>query len=330
MNRPVRWGILSTAKIAETAFIPALRQSTRGEVVAVASRSRERAEAFAGRHRLPMAFGSYAELLACGDVDAIYNPMPNTLHAEWTVAAARSGKHVFCEKPLAMSPAEAELMIEACAAAGVVLVEAFVFLFHPQTLKLRQLLDRGAIGRLLHVHAYMTFSVRRPSENIRLNRSLGGGSLLDTGGYPITFSRFAFGEEPVSVQAETHIDPLYGVDTRAGLILRFPGDGIATLSTGLDAVGGPGAALFGDEGWIELPTPYHPTPKSEFTLHTRTATETFEFDTGVVPFSPAIEHFHTCVAEGERPLVGPENALGTLRVIEAALEAGRTGQRIEV
>ena len=243
---PVRWGILGTARIAETAFIPAVRQTERGRIVAVASRDQATAEAFARKHDLPMAFGDYASMLASGEIDAVYNPLPNTLHAEWTIAAAEQGKHVFCEKPLAVSPAEAQQMIDACRQAGVLLVEAFVFLSHPQTLELRQLLDDGVIGRLIQAQAHLTFPLARPTDNIRLNRELGGGSLLDAGGYPITFARFAFGQEPVAVQAATRIDPDDRVDSRAGIILTFSEDRFATLQTGIDAAGGPGALLFGE------------------------------------------------------------------------------------
>ena len=241
-RQSVRWGIISTARITESAFIPAVRQTKRGRVVAVASRDRAKAEAFARKHDIPAAFGDYGSMLASGDIDAVYNPLPNTLHAEWTIAAAEQGKHVFCEKPLAVSPAQAQQMIDACRQAGMLLVEAFVFLAHPQTLKLRQLLDDDVIGQLIQAQAHMTFPLARPTSNIRLDRELGGGSLFDTGGYPITFARFAFGHEPLAVQAATRIDPDYGVDSRAGILLTFSDERFATLQTGLDAMGGQGAA----------------------------------------------------------------------------------------
>lgn len=326
----VRWGIISTARIAETAFIPAVRQTQRGEIVAVASRSREKAEAFAQEHELPQVFGDYESMLASDEIDAVYNPLPNTLHAEWTIAAARHGKHIFCEKPLAATPANAQKMIDACRREGVLLVEAFVFLLHPQTLKLRELLDAGVIGKLMGAHAHLTFPLARPTDNIRLNKELGGGGLLDAGGYPITFVRFAFGEEPQAVQAATHIDPDYDVDSRASMILTFPGERFATLQTGLDARGGPGAVLFGETGHIEIPQPYHPKEKSEFTVHTADGSETFHFDNGVVPFTPAVEQFHDCVLDGAEPSVPAENALGTLRVIDAVLESGRTGRTVSL
>lgn len=330
IDKPVRWGIISTAGIGERAFIPALRQTERGKLVAVASRSREKGEAFAQKHGIPQVFDDYAALLASDQIDAVYNPLPNTMHAEWTIAAAQQGKHIFCEKPLAVKPAEVQEMVEACRAAGVVLVEAFVFLWHRQTLQLRQLLDEGVIGELLQVQAHLTFPLARPSDNIRLNKALGGGGLLDAGCYPITFARFAFGQEPVAVQAAARIDPDYDVDSRVSMLLTFAGDRYANLYTGLDAMGGPGAILFGQKGYITVPQPYHPREKSHFVVHTAESEERFEFDTGHVPFTAAIEQFHDCLLDGAAPLVTADKAVGTLRVIEAALQSAQSGRRIEL
>ena len=212
----VRWGIISTARIAATAFVPAVRQTRRGEVTAVASRSRDKGESFAREHGIPQVFDDYASLLASDGIDAVYNPLPNTMHREWTEAAAAAGKHVFCEKPLATTAADAEAMVAACEEAGVVFFEAFVFLYHPQSLKLRRLIDEGAIGELLQLHAHMSFPIQRPTDNIRMNRALGGGSLYDGGSYPITFSRFAFGDEPVGIQSK--------VPARPGVPRRHPRD----------------------------------------------------------------------------------------------------------
>lgn len=329
-KKTVRWGILSTAGIARSAFIPAVGQTERGQVVAVASRQRERAAAFAQEHEIPLVFDDYASLLASDEIDAVYNPLPNTMHAEWTILAAQQGKHIFCEKPLGMSPGEAQRMIDTCEKEGVLLVEAFVFLWHPQTLKLRQLLDEGVIGELLQLHAHMTFPLARGTDNIRLNHELGGGALLDAGGYPITFARFAFGAEPVSVQAATRIDPDYNVDSRSGILLTFGNESFATLQTGIDAFGGVGAFLFGEKGVIEVPQPYHPRAESHLILRTRDNEETLRFDDGQHPFTPAVEQFHDCILDGAAPLIKADNAIGTLRIIEAVLGPARTGQRIEL
>lgn len=327
-DKKIRWGILSTAGIAAKAFVPALKKTRRGELAAVASRSREKGEAFAGQHGVPLVLGDYASLLASDQIDAVYNPLPNSMHAAWTLAAARQGKHVFCEKPLALDAAEAGQMVAACAQAGVLFFEAFVFLYHPQTRKLRQLLDEGAIGPLVQVQAQMTFALARPTDNIRMNKELGGGSLMDVGCYPITFARFAFGAEPLSVQATCRIDPDYGVDTRAGMVLDFGGERLGMLQGGFDAPGGQGAVLFGEKGYIEVPKPYHPGEESHIVLHRGDQAETLSFATGVPPFTPAIEHFHDCILDGVAPIATAASAAGTLKTIAAVLESSRTGRRI--
>ena len=329
-EKTVRWGILSTAGIAARAFIPALRQTRRGQLVAVASRSQEKAAAFAGQHDIPLVFGDYASMLASDQIDAVYNPLPNSLHAEWTALAARHGKHIFCEKPLALNPAEAGQMVAACRQAWVLLFEAFVFLYHPQTLKLRQMLDEGVIGNLVQLQAQMTFSLARPTDNIRMNKALGGGSLMDCGCYPITFARFAFGAEPLSVQASCRIDPDYGVDTRASIVLTFAGERGATLQTGFDAPGGQGAVLFGEKGYIEVPKPYHPGEQSQFAVHRDGKEEIVSFRTDRVPFAPALEHFHDCILDGATPIATAAYAAGTLQIIAAALESSRSGRRVEL
>lgn len=324
----VRWGIISTARIGETAFIPALRETKRGQLVAVASRSQEKADAFAQKHDIPLAFADYESMLASDEIDAVYNPLPNTMHAEWTAKAAEHGKHVFCEKPLAVLPDEGQGMVDKCKAAGVLLVEAFVFLYHPQTIKLRQLLDDGIIGELRQLQAHFTFHLARPSDNIRLNKDLGGGSLLDAGAYPITFTRFAFGSDPIAIQAAARIDPDLGVDTRASAILSFSGDRYGTIQTGFDTLGGPGVTLFGEKGYIYVPQPYHPRNQTQFTVHTKGGEETFTFDGGPQPFTPAIEQFHDCLLDGAKPLVAANNAIGTLRTVQAILESAKTGTRV--
>ncbi|MEM7030734.1 MAG: Gfo/Idh/MocA family oxidoreductase [Chloroflexota bacterium] len=330
MSKKIRWGILSTARIGVSSLIPAVRETDHGEIVAIASRSQESADAFATEHDIPLAFGDYASMLASNDVDAVYNPLPNTLHAEWTALAANQGKHIFCEKPLAVSAVEAQDMIDTCQVAQVSLTEAFVFLFHPQTLKLRELLDQGVIGDVLQTQAHFTFHIARPSDNIRLNKDLGGGGLLDAGVYPITYTRFLFGEEPIAIQAAVHTDAHHHVDTRASVIMIFAENRFATIQTGMDALGGPGVTVFGTDGHIQIPQPYHPRGASQFTVHTKAGAETFTFDLGLHPFTPAVAQFQDHLLNGEPLLATGQNAVGTLRVVEAIHESSQTGQRIDL
>jgi len=185
----LRIGILGAAKIAGS-FMVGAKASTRAAVVAIASRDRSKAEAFARQHDIPRAYG-YAELLADREVDAIYNPLPNALHAEWSIAAARAGKHVLCEKPLAASEREAEAMFAAADANRIVLVEAFPYMFQPQTLEIEHLVASGAIGEVRTMFAAFGFTIA-DAGNIRLDARLGGGTLMDAGCYPVSFARQVF------------------------------------------------------------------------------------------------------------------------------------------
>ena len=330
MSDRIRWGILSTAKIAETAFIPSLQHARRGELVAIASRDGARAQAFADEHGIPESFDSYDAMLASDRIDAVYIPLPNSMHAEWTAKAAAQGKHVFCEKPLGVSAAEAEQMVETCRDARVLLFEAFVFLYHPKSLKLRATLEEGAIGDLVQMTASFTFPLQRPTDNIRMNRDLGGGNLMDVGCYPITYARFVFNEEPVSVQAACRIDPDYGVDTRSSMVLTFSGDRHAALQSGFDAPGGQRAVIHGEKGYIAVPQPCHPKAQDGFVVCRGDREEAIAVEAGVPPFAPAIEHFHDCLLDKVEPMQTAANAVGTMRIIEAVRESSETGRRVDL
>ena len=202
----LRIGILSTANIATAKVIPGMRRAERVEVVAIASRDAARSRAVADRLGIPTAHGSYEALLADPDVDAVYIPLPNHLHAEWTIAAARAGKHVLCEKPLAMTAADAERMVEACRTAGVHLMEAFMYRLHPSWLAARELVASGRIGRLVAVQSWFSFFNDDPA-NIRNVQAFGGGALFDIGCYAVNLSRMLFGAEPDRVAGRRRARP---------------------------------------------------------------------------------------------------------------------------
>jgi len=226
----LRIGVLGAAKIAGS-FMVGARASSRVEVVAVASRDRARGEAFARTHDIARAC-SYDELLADTAIDAIYNPLPNSLHAEWSIAAARAGKHVLCEKPLASSEAEAEAMFAAADAGGVVLLEAFPYMFQPQTLAIERLIASGAIGEVRTMFATFGFTMADPA-NVRLDAALGGGSLWDAGCYPVSFVRQVFGARPVRVSATARWIAGTGaspIDQTLAATLEFAGGGLAQIS----------------------------------------------------------------------------------------------------
>jgi predicted dehydrogenase len=245
----MHWGVLSTGWIART-FVNALRDSQDARVVAIASRDRERADALAAELNVPRAYGDYAELLADPQVEAVYIGLPNSLHAEWAIASARAGKHVLCEKPLATSRAEAETMFETAREAGVWLMEAFMYRFHPQTLKVQQLLAEGAIGELRLIRSTFCFSVADPT-NIRLSAPLAGGALMDVGCYPVNFARMVAGAAPKHVAAVAQW-AASGVDETLAATLEYPGGAVAQITCSLNASRVHSAQLIGSAGSIEL------------------------------------------------------------------------------
>jgi D-xylose 1-dehydrogenase (NADP+, D-xylono-1,5-lactone-forming) len=246
----LRIGILGAAKIAGS-FMVGAKASSRAAVVAIASRDRGRAEAFARQHDIPRAYG-YAELLADREVDAIYNPLPNALHAEWTIAAACAGKHVLCEKPLAANEAEARAMFAAADANRVVLVEAFPYLFQPQTLEIERLIASGAIGEVRTMFAAFGFTMADPA-NIRLDAQLGGGALMDAGCYTVSLVRQVFGVRPARVTALARWHA--GVDQTLVATLEHPGGGIAQISCSFATAVHRRAIIAGATGVIE--TDFH-------------------------------------------------------------------------
>ena len=197
MASSIRWGLLSTARI-NRALIPPITSLPRHSLRAVASRDAATAKAYAAEWDIPVSYGSYEALLADPEIDAIYNPLPNGLHAEWTIRAAQAGKHVLCEKPLALSVAEVDRIAAAASANDVVVTEAFMYRHHPQTMQLKELLDSGTIGDVLVIRGAFTFTLTRPGD-VRLDADMGGGSLWDVGCYPVSMARYLTGREPSRV-----------------------------------------------------------------------------------------------------------------------------------
>ena len=260
-------------------------------------------------------------------IDAVYLPLPNSMHEQWAIRAAERGKHVFCEKPLATSAAAAQRMVDAAAGNGVLLMEAMVFRYHPQTLRLRRLLDAGAIGDLRHVDVRMGAPLG--PGNIRWQPELGGGALMDIGCYVITVARWAAGAEPTRVTAVWQEDR-GGVDRHLGLLLEFPDGVVATLFGAFDTASMRGAHLAGSGGTLHIEQPTHPYEESAYTLTTAQATERVTLNHGVRSFTPAIDHFHDCLLDGAAPLLANTDAIATLRVMDAAAESARTGGTVQL
>ena len=329
MSQPsttLRWGVLSTAKIAREAVIPAIRRSAHGAVVAIASRTPDHAAAVADELDIPASYGSYEELLADDDVDAVYIPLPNHLHAEWTMKAADAGKHVLCEKPLTLDAAQAAEVIAHCAAAGVVLQEAFMYRFHPQWLRTKQLVDEGRIGELRAVQAWFSY-FNDDASNIRNIADFGGGALMDIGCYPISVVRFLFGAEPDETRSIVHLDPASGVDTLTSAVLRFgTGQAVFTVSTRTEPY--QRVHVVGTTGRIEIEIPFNAPvdrPTRIFVTAggdhpTDPATETEVFDV-VDQYALQADGFALAIADRTSPALPTADALANMRAIDAVRSA---------
>jgi predicted dehydrogenase len=319
----VRWGILSTADIGMKKVTPAIQRADNCEVVAIASRDADRAAAAASELGIPASYGSYEELLAAEDIDAVYIPLPNDLHARWTIAAAEAGKHVLCEKPLAMDLAEARTMIEACETAGVLFAEAFMYRQHPSWVEAMRLIREGAIGELLAVQTWFSYFNDDPTD-IRNRMENGGGALMDIGCYAINMSRMLFEGEPSSVHASVRRDPTMGIDILTSAILEFPGGGQASFTCSTRTEPDQRVHIVGATGRIDIEIPFNAPPDRE----TRIRLTTGEGDAQVLTFPPIdqytvqAETFARAILE-DTPLPVPiDDALGNLRVIETILGAG--------
>lgn len=322
----VRWGILSTAKIARTTVIPAIQQSQHGEVTAIASRDHAAATELAAELGIPTAYGSYDALLADPDVDAVYNPLPNHLHAEWTMKAADEGKHVLCEKPLTLDASEARALVAHCATAGVLLREAFMYRFHPQWLRTKELVDSGAIGDLRAVQAWFSYYNDDPT-NIRNIDDFGGGALMDIGCYPISVARWLFAAEPDEVDAVMHRDAVSGVDTLTSAVLRF-GTGHTTFTVSTQAEPYQRVHVVGTAGRIEIEIPFNaPTDRPTRIFVTSGGRPPTDPATTIEEFAPADQYslqadaFAAAVLEGRSAPLPPDDAASNMVVIDAVRAA---------
>jgi D-xylose 1-dehydrogenase (NADP+, D-xylono-1,5-lactone-forming) len=306
----LRWGILSTANITDKL----LDSGTDQEFVAVGSRDAARAEAHAREKGIARAHGSYEALLADPDVDAIYNPLPNALHVEWSIRALEAGKHVLCEKPLSRRPEDVDRAFDVAEREGRVLAEAFMWRHHPQVARARELLDGGAIGDLRIIRAHFAFVAADP-EDIRLQPSLDGGGLMDVGCYCVSGCRTLAGAEPERAWAEL-VPGGHGVDVALAATLRFPGDVLAHFDCGVSYPGGSLLAAAGTEGSFALADPWH---GNDAVIELRRADGSVERVEAGPANSYALElaDFEAAVRGERPPLLGRADALGQARTIAA-------------
>lgn len=318
----LRFGILSTARIGQTTVIPAIQDAENAVVTAIASRDLSRARAMADRFSVPHAFGSYEEMLASDVIDAVYIPLPTSQHVEWTIKAADAGKHVLCEKPIALKAAEIDQLIAARDRNKVLITEAFMITYAPVWLKVRDLLSKGAIGRLRHVQGAFTYFNRDPS-NMRNIPELGGGGLPDIGVYPTMATRFSTGKEPLRVQATTERDKEFGTDIYSSVKADF-GDFDLSFYISTQMAHRQVMVFHGTDGFIEVKSPFNAdrygAEEVELTDQTHGRSEVFRFQDSR-QYKRQAEAFAKKALGGDAEVLSLESSRLNQRFIDAVYRA---------
>lgn len=326
----LRWGILSTANIGVMKVIPGMQAGKLCEVTAIASRNLDEAKVAAEKLGIPKYYGSYEKLLADPDIDAVYIPLPNHLHIPWTLKALDANKHVLCEKPVGMNSAEvAQLQQAAAAKPHLKVMEAFMYRFHPQWAKARQLVADGAIGTLKTIHSAFSYFNNDPA-NIRNNKEMGGGGLMDIGCYCISLSRFVFEKEPKGVFGIADFDPGFGTDRMISGMLDF-GNGTATFTCSMQLVPYQRVNIFGTTGRIELEIPFNAPPDkpTRLWLHTQNGTEETSFAT-VDQYTLQGDYFSEAVLKNQPVPTSLNDAYYNMKTIEAVFESAATGCKVRL
>jgi predicted dehydrogenase len=320
-----RWGVLSTARIGTEKVIPAMQSGRYCEIAAIASRDLGRARAAANRLGIPKAYGSYEELLADSDVDAIYNPLPNHLHVPWSIRALEAGKHVLCEKPIALTAAEAQKLLDAARERPQLKVmEAFMYRHHPQWQRARQLVADGEIGELRTIQSFFSYYNADPAD-IRNVAEFGGGGLMDIGCYTISLSRFIFGAEPRRVCGIVEYDPEFETDRLASGVLDF-GRGTSTFTCATQLTPYQRVNIFGTEGRVEIEIPFNAPADRPCRMWHQRGSEIDE-----IVLDPCDQYtiqgdlFSQAVLD-DTPVPTPlEDAVANMRVIEALVQSAKSG-----
>ncbi|UGB32077.1 Gfo/Idh/MocA family protein [Metabacillus sp. B2-18] len=328
----IRWGIIGSANIAKGSVIPGIQQSETGEVVAIASRGLEKAKETAEQLNIPKAYGSYEELLQDPEIEAVYIPLPNHLHKEWTIRAAEAGKHVLCEKPLALNANEAEEMVTACERAGVIFAEAFMYRYHPRYKLINELIGSGEIGEIRSIHGTFTFNNANDSGNVRYKKEWGGGSLYDVGVYPVSAARMILNEEPKAATvhaffSEKHDD----VDMMASGILEFDKGVALTFDCGMWAAFRNELEILGTKGRIELPSAFitHQNEQDHIIVHSNDGKRELE-----VPYlnqyALQADAMGRSIRNGEALPFPSHDAVLNMKVIDACLTSAKERRRVEL
>lgn len=329
-DQRIKWGVISTANIGRWAINPAIQASINGDLVGVASRDTQTAADFAEQWSIPRSYGSYQALLDDSEIDAVYIPLPNSLHREWTIKSADAGKHVLCEKPLGLTEAECREMSAAATANDVRFMEAFMYRFHPRTERVLELIRDGVVGELKMIQSTFTFRLTKP-DNIRLQPELGGGALMDVGCYCINVSRTMAGSEPVEVQAFETKAPS-GVDNMMAGTLRFSNDVFASFECGLNTKRRESYEIGGTEASLRIADAFLPGTDDVVIEEHRDGEEPILHSiAGVDEYQCMVEHFADCALNDSEPRYSADEAALNMRVIEALYQsAHNAGQTVAV
>jgi D-xylose 1-dehydrogenase (NADP+, D-xylono-1,5-lactone-forming) len=334
MDKKIRWGIISTADI-NNIMIPAIRKNDRCEVLAISSRNIENAKSYASNKSILKYYGSYESLLEDKEIDAVYVSLPNGMHHEWCVKAARAGKHILCEKPLAISVEDCHEMINEANKHDVFLQEGFMYRYHPQTMKLKKLIDQGSIGQLDYLYGVFSFPFKQAygnqlSINYRLNSDLGGGCLWDIGSYVINYLRYLTNSEPIEVNGYSKNLPGYQVDGLFCGLIRFPNQVLAQFECSYNQSQRSTMDVFGDKGNIKIPYSYclvwdsHEQPivvndfKNEEIIQVEQANA----------YESEVDHFCECVLDKKPRLIALDDAVNNIKTLVALHESAKTGHPV--
>ena len=326
-NKTLNWGLLSTARI-NRALIPPLQVSKRNHLLAVASRSQETANAYAKEKKISRAYGSYEALLADPEIDVIYNPLPNHLHAAWTIKAVEAGKHVLCEKPLALNVADVDAIKAAAQKHERVVAEAFMYRHHPQTLKVQELVKSGSIGTLKLIRGSFSFVLSREEDIRLLDPAMGGGSIWDIGCYPISYARTVVGENPVEVFG-WQVTGRTGIDETFVGQMRFGGDIHAQFDSSFVIPFQSFMEIVGSEGTLSIPKPFKPEVNERILITRDDKTEAIKVK-GQELYLGEVEDMADAILLGHDSRISLDDSRANVGVIAALLESARVGKPISV
>ena len=318
---PVRWGVLSAANIAVKRVAPAIAASSNGRLVAVGSRNPQRAQELFAFAPEVIIYSDYESVINDPEIEAIYIPLPNSLHAEWTIKALQAGKHVLCEKPLAVTAEQGVTMVQAARENGMLLMEAFMYRFHPQTIWTLEQIANGRIGNVKLIHSSFSFNVGSHSHDIRLQADLAGGSLMDVGCYPINLCRAIYGRTPIAVGARVYTPATGEVERYASAVLDFDDGCFGLIDSSFELPTRQVAEIIGDAGTITVPLPFTPGHIEAMVILALEGQTIHQRFSPVDHFRLEVEHFSACIRYGHQPLLSLEETIENLATIEAIYQS---------